>query len=298
MTSVAMSAVRNASRRHAPGRWVGAREIAIFAAGYLVYFGVRAFTEGSVGTAIANAAQVDRFERALGVDWEPALQATVLDHNLLVRVANWIYIFGHWPLLIVAGVLLFHYRRDHYYLLRNACLLSGAVGLVIFAVFPVAPPRLAHLGVVDTVTRYAGTYRTVLPPSFVNEYAAMPSFHAGWNVLLAIVVARATTGHAGRVFAVAMPVAMVLSILVTANHFVLDAIVGTAIVIGAVLVLDRRERRRARPTLDRHATGGRRSASERSHALRAVAVRGCAPRGQRPGALATRRGDRRPRGRG
>ena len=179
--------------RRQRGRWVGLREFAIFAAAYLTYFGVRALTEGKVPEALANAGRIAHVERLAGVDWEGAAQSAILGHDALVRLANWVYIFGHWPLLLLAGVLLFRHRPQEYYLLRDVCLISGAVGLIIFALFPVAPPRLAGGGVVDTITHYAGGYRTVLPSSLVNEYAAMPSFHAGWSVLLGIVVFRASS---------------------------------------------------------------------------------------------------------
>ena len=164
---------------------------------------MRALTEGSVPQALANAGRVAHVERLAGVDWEGAAQSAILGHDALVRLANWVYIFGHWPLLLLAGVLLYRYRPRHYYLLRDVCLISGAIGLVIFALFPVAPPRLAGGGVIDTITHYASGYRTVLPASLVNEYAAMPSFHAGWSVLLGIVVFRASRAWPLRAFAVA-----------------------------------------------------------------------------------------------
>src|SRR5512133_706685 len=148
------------------------RELGMCAAAYLTYFGVRALTEGSVPQALVNAGRVAHVERLTGVDREGAAQSAILGHDALVRLANWVYIFGHWPLLLLAGVLLFRYRPREYFLLRDVCLISGAIGLVIFALFPVAPPRLAGGGVVDTVTHFAGGYRTVLPAALVNEYAA------------------------------------------------------------------------------------------------------------------------------
>jgi PAP2 superfamily len=228
------------------------REVGIFAAAYLTYFGVRALTEGSVPQALANAGRVAHVERLAGVDWEDAAQSAILGHDALVRLANWVYIFGHWPLLLLAGVLLYRYRPRQYYLLRDVCLISGAIGLVIFALFPVAPPRLAGGGVVDTITHYASGYRTVLPASLVNEYAAMPSFHAGWSVLLGIVVFRASSRWPLRAAAVIMPAAMVVAVVVTANHFVLDVFAGTAIVLATMLVVDHRNRAFEAPTLAAH----------------------------------------------
>ena len=120
---------------------------------------------------------------------------------------------------------------------------------MIFALFPVAPPRLTDLPLVDTVTRGTPGYRLLLPPSLVNEYAAMPSFHAGWNLLVGIVVFRSTHNPLLRAFAVAMPVAMALAVVATANHFVIDVVAGVVIVLAALRLVDagwppRRPRRR------------------------------------------------------
>jgi len=290
----ALRTVAVVSRRWHP--WRGAREIGIFAAGYLVYFGVRAITEGSVASAIANARWLDDVEQALGFAWERELQAAVVGHDLLVRLANWVYMFGHWPLLIVAGVLLYNMRRGEYYVLRNTCLLSGAVGLVIFGAFPVAPPRLADLGFIDTVTVHAEGYRSVLPPSLVNEYAAMPSFHAGWNLLLGIVIFRATTLWPLRVFAVLMPLAMAVAVVVTANHFIIDVIIGSAIVLACLWVVLWDQRRRV-PTLKDHAgpRDDRACAQDGAPGLAALPHRPSG--GQRPAAAPERRAVRHPAGR-
>ena len=157
--------------------------------------------------------------------------------------------YGHWPVIIVTGVLLFRHRRPHYYRLRNACLLSGMVGLVIFALYPVAPPRLTDLPFVDTVTQNAEGYRQLVPATLVNQYAAMPSFHAGWNVLLGIVVFQATTHWLLRGLAIVGPGAMVVAVVATANHYVIDVVVGIAIVLAGLLVLRYASRARARPRL-------------------------------------------------
>jgi hypothetical protein len=226
----ARAAHEDRSMRTHPGR----RELAVFAAGYLTYFGVRAVTEGRVDRALANAASVIHLERVLGIAWEGAVQSTVAGSRVLEDLANAIYIYGHWPVLIVAGVLLYRYRREHYYTLRNACLLTGFLGLFVFALFPVAPPRLTDLPLIDTVTQGASGYRQILPPALVNQYAAMPSFHAGWNLAVGIVVFRATRNWALRVFAIVMPAAMAFAVVATANHYVIDVVVGVTLVLLAL----------------------------------------------------------------
>ena len=278
------------------GRGRGLREIGVFAAAYLAYFGVRAISEGAPASAVANAVRLDDLERGLGIAWEDAVQAPVMQQHALLDVANWVYIFGHWPVLIAAGVLLFRYRPRHYRLLRDACLISGAVGLIIFAAFPVAPPRLAGLGV-DTVTEHAGTYRTVLPSALVNEYAAMPSFHAGWNLLVGIVVFWAARHWAVRAAGVLMPVAMTLAVVATGNHFVVDVVVGAAIALAGLAAAVLVERRRATPRLDAGVHDRRPPAAARGPAPRGAVRRG-PPCRQRPDGAAPRPGARARAGRG
>ena len=225
----------------------GLREIAIFLAGYLSYFGVRALTQGDVAQATSNAWALIRFEERAGISIERDAQNAILSSPLLVDIANAVYIYGHWPALIAGGVLLFHRHPQAYYRLRNAILLTGFVGLVVFALFPVAPPRLTNLPLVDTVSREAGSYRQMLPPSLVNEYAAMPSFHAGWNMLLGIVVFGAVGHWLLRGAAVFVAGAMTIAVVVTANHYIVDVVAGIAMSLLALWVLDWAGRRRARP---------------------------------------------------
>ena len=257
------------------------RELAVFALAYGIYFGVRALTEGAPWRAMANARELFRLETSLGIDWEGAVQSVVVRSQVLVDAANAVYIYGHWPILIAAGVLLFRHRPAHYYRLRNVCLLSGLLGLFIFALFPVAPPRLTDLPLIDTVTRDSDGYRQIFPASLVNQFAAMPSFHAGWNVVLGVVVFQATRSRLLRAFAVALPAAMILSVVATANHFVADVVVGVAIVLAALAAEIAYEHRRGAPRLECNARQHRQR-------RRPDDIRRRAPRRQRPGAAGDR----------
>jgi membrane-associated phospholipid phosphatase len=278
------------SRRWAVPSPAALREIAIFATAYLTYFGVRAITEGESWRAFENAMTVHRMEVELGVDWEGAIQQTVLGSRLLVDVTNAVYIYGHWPVLIGSGVLLFRRRRAHYYRLRNVCLLTGLIGLVVFTVFPVAPPRLTDLPVIDTVTRDSEGYRQLLPPSLVNQYAAMPSFHAGWNLLVGVIAFGASRNWLVRAFAVVMPASMAFAVVATANHFVVDVLAGITIVLVVLGLARTIERRR----IDR---GDVRDPGDRPP-RRSSAIRRGASCGERPRAASRRRGARPSAGRG
>ncbi|HSK15043.1 MAG TPA: phosphatase PAP2 family protein [Gaiellaceae bacterium] len=213
------------------------REVALVGFAVLVYFGVRGQTEGRVEEAFANADEVLRAEEALGIDWGLQAQDLILGHDALVAVTNWVYVYGHWPVIAGAAVFLYARRRDKYVLLRNAMIVSGLIGFFFFAAYPVAPPRLAQPGIVDTVTLRSSGYRALQPPALTNQYAAMPSLHAGWNLLVGMVLFQATRHLAVRAFAVAMPAAMAFAVVATGNHFVLDVVVGIAVVLAAYLAV-------------------------------------------------------------
>jgi PAP2 superfamily len=195
----------------------------------LIYFGVRGLTEADRDGAIEHARRVVGFERHVGLDVEARLQHGALDHHAIVTAVNWIYIWGHWPVIIATLVWLHHTRRDVYRLLRNAMFISGAIGLVVFAKFPVAPPRLAGLGFVDTVTEHSNSYRLLQPPALVNKYAAVPSLHVGWNFLVGVMLWRHAARRWTRRIATASPVLMFTAVVLTGNHYVIDGILGIAV---------------------------------------------------------------------
>ncbi len=216
------------------------REIALVALAALTYFGVRNLTVGAAAEAFANADRLVRVEEFLRLDWERALQDALLDHDWVVIFFNWIYIWGHWPVIITTGIVLYRTRRDRYVLLRNAMFVSAAIGFLFFAVLPVAPPRLFEMGLVDTVTQQSDAYRALQPPGLTNQYAAFPSLHFGWNLLLGIVVYGSTRRVLPRALSIIGPAAMALAVVVTANHYVVDLVGGAVIVLFSLWVVERR----------------------------------------------------------
>jgi len=237
-------ALRSRSRGALGGLATIGREVLIVLAAGVTYAGVRELTEGSEETAVANAHSLVQVERAIGVAWEESAQSVVLGHGYAVDLANWMYIWGHWPVIAVVAIMLFAFRRDQYVLLRNAVLISGLIGFAFFALVPVAPPRLAGGGFVDTITTWSDSYRTLQPPRATNLYAAMPSLHFGWNLLVGIIVFRSTRAGVLRAFAVLMPAAMAFAVVATANHWVLDVVVGAAVVTVGLVLADHATRGR------------------------------------------------------
>ena len=215
----------------------------------LAYFGIRNLTVGSREDALANAEHILEAEDALGIAWEDAIQASIVGSDTLVTLANWVYIWGHWPVILSAAIALYIVRRDSYFLLRNALFVSGAIGFVMFALVPVAPPRLLDLGLVDTVTEQSNAYRALQPPGLTNQYAALPSLHLGWNLAVGIVLFLTTAHVAVRAFALVSPLAMGFAVLATANHFLLDVVAGALVVLVGLAVAGEIERRRDPATL-------------------------------------------------
>jgi membrane-associated phospholipid phosphatase len=193
------------------------------------YFLMRGLTEGRVDLARRNADTLVAFERWLAIDFEGAIQRAIIDNQRLVDLANWIYIWGHWPFIIAVAVLLVVARPPFYVLARNSVIAAGAIGLVFFVFFPVMPPRLGVLDLTDTITTHSTSYRTLQPPALVNQYAAFPSLHVGFNLLMGIALYRATRRWALRTVAVVMPVAMAWASIATANHYVIDVVAGVVV---------------------------------------------------------------------
>jgi PAP2 superfamily len=250
------------------------REVGIVALAALAYTAVRVLTKGDLHQAQENGRRILDVERTLHLDWESPIQSFALAHTALSTLADWIYIWGFWPVLAGSAVFLYGCHRHEYFRLRNAVFLSGLIGFGFFAFLPVAPPRLVDPQLVDTITNQTGWYRTVLPASAVNEYAAMPSLHVGWSLLVGVALARAI-GPRAYALALVVPGAMAFAVVATANHYVLDAIVGSAVALTALALASRSRPGRAK-------AASRRSASIRAvRRLRAAATTR-APRARRP----------------
>ncbi|TDD66997.1 phosphatase PAP2 family protein [Jiangella aurantiaca] len=226
-----------------------AKEIAFLLSAALLYTLVRGLTSDRVDAAFRNAEDVISFEKSLGIHVETELQGLILDHDWAIDAANGFYIYGYWPVFVLTLVWLIARRPVAYPFYRNALLASGAFSLVIFAFYPLAPPRfLAWHGFVDTISLEAPTYREMNSPTFVNEYAAMPSLHFGWILLLGIAWVALSRVLVVRIIGATMPLLMFATIVLTGNHYVVDAIVGGAVVVaglGVAVLIERIKRQRA-----------------------------------------------------
>ncbi len=217
-------------------------EIGLVALAFLLYFLVRGSVVDREAEALGNAIDVIDLERSLGFFWEPDLNAAVLDYRALIQFFNAVYFWLDFPLIVAIGLWLYFFGRRHEYTVaRDALLASGAIALIVYHLFPVAPPRLlpAEYGFdfVDTVKVHTGlAYQAESTAPFVNPYAAMPSLHYGWAVLVGGVLFWSTRNVWLRALGVFMPVGQIAAIVFTANHYFLDAMAGLVVGLLGLLV--------------------------------------------------------------
>ena len=217
-----------------------------------LYFRIRNITEGAYDVALAHAHEVVGLEQRLGIAIEDTLQEPFLRSGALAALANNVYIYGHWPAILATMVWTAWRHRTVFLRLRDAMIVSGLLGMAVFVTYPLAPPRLASLGMVDTITRDNTAYRVLQPAAFTNQYAAMPSLHTGWDLLVGIAIVTAAGTAALKAVGYAMPTLMVVAVVGTGNHYLLDVVAGIALVLLAHAVALGLERRRARRQVQAH----------------------------------------------
>lgn len=204
-----------------------------------VYFGGRVLIEGSASRSTRNGGWILDLERAVGIDIERRAQSLVLDNQVLRTLGNLSYVWLHWPLLI--GVLIVLFRRSpiRYVQLRNSLIASGLVGMLLFWVYPAAPPRFMP-GYEGTVSDAARRHYLDYPLSWTNQFASFPSFHIGWTLLACLALA-ATFDSSWRQTVALIPALLVgLAVVTTANHYVLDTLAGAGIAFWAYAVFGKR----------------------------------------------------------
>ncbi|MEE8386689.1 MAG: phosphatase PAP2 family protein [Dehalococcoidia bacterium] len=235
-------------RIHSPFSRRDLLEGLLVAVAFLLYFAVRGAVIDRPEAAYRHALDVINLQRSLGFFWEDDLNEWVRDRQFWAQTANIVYFWLHFPLIIAFGIYLYIRQRSKYTLMRDAFLTSGAIALVIYWLYPVAPPRvLPELanefagggpiyvrGFFDTMQEYLGYgYQAQSTSAFVNPYAAMPSLHFGWDLLLGAGIVWASWGQRWKWFAlpigIFLPISQIPAITVTANHYFIDAAAGAVV---------------------------------------------------------------------
>ena len=201
-----------------------AREPFFVVAAYMAYYLARSIA-GSAQPAFENARYLMTLESTIGIFEEISVQSALLSYETIVHIFNIIYFYGHFPTIIVFAVVMFIKKPQVYVICRNAFLMSGAIALIFFVLFPVAPPRLATFGIVDTLSMTIPVKYDDSP--LVNPYASLPSLHVGWALLISLGLFISTEKVWLRVLACLIAPTMLAATVITGNHFIVDGIFGS-----------------------------------------------------------------------
>jgi membrane-associated phospholipid phosphatase len=205
------------------GGWA---QVALFLLAYLVYSGARYFTIGDLGEATTNAHWIVDLEDNLHVGIESAVQ-TALTGTVALWFLNHAYLAAQLVILPGALWLLHRKARPTYYRLRNTVLATWLLSIPVYGLFPVAPPRLAGIGMVDTISSQTGfAMDSSLTTSFYNELAAVPSLHVGFAFAVGIALASATSNRWLKLLGHLWGPTIALAVVATGNHYVFDIVAG------------------------------------------------------------------------
>ncbi len=219
--------------------WAAVREFLFLAILFTVYKYGRLLVRGHEQEAIDHARSLRHLEASLHLPSEAGLQAHLLTGDL-ARFFDVYYVTVHWPIM-VAFLAWGYFRRprQEYLWARNLLIIQTGLGLAIHLTYPLAPPRMfPQWGFVDTMNVFGPSAYGHAGSAVSNQYAAMPSLHLGWAVLIAVVVAR--TGPRWLAVLTGLHAFITLAVVIlTANHWWLDCIVGELLLIVALHSLRR-----------------------------------------------------------
>ena len=222
------------------------RELAIVGVAYLTFALAKNLTDPSpVLKAVSNGWGVIRLESALALNHESFIQQIIARLSLGLLIAlTYFYAVGMWLGLAGTAVVLFIKTRVAYVQLRRTFMLTMILGAVVFAVYPLAPPRfMPGLGMTDTVTLLGLDPAAPNSNSAIsyNRFAAMPSLHYAW-ALLVMVAAFRFGGRQVIIAGFSFQLLMFVAIIATANHYILDALAGALLLVIAMYIARQWER--------------------------------------------------------
>jgi membrane-associated phospholipid phosphatase len=203
-------------------------ELLLFGAAYLVYTMARWVFVGDLGEARDHGRWIFELEQEAGVAIEGSVQRA-LESGVVTWLLSNLYLAAQ--LAVVPASLLWLYRRAPavYRELRNTVVATWLIAIPVFALFPVAPPRLAEIGIADTVSQQAGVELTGRSTIFYNPIAAVPSLHVGFAFAVGLAFAVALRRPWAKALALLWGPVVSLSVVATGNHYVFDIAAGLVV---------------------------------------------------------------------
>jgi membrane-associated phospholipid phosphatase len=215
--------------RRLPKGWTDLlRQVALFCAAYLAYRVIEGAVDNA-GPAFDHARDLISIERSLGIFVEPSLQSWASGSHLLMVLATYVYINAQTTILIALLLYFYIFQNRNYYFVRNMAFVAMGLGLIGYAFFPTAPPRFVpNWGFVDTVSQVTNTSprNNDIMKLFINPYAAVPSMHVAFAAMFGGTLVRILKSWPARIWWALWPVLIAFVTVITANHFLLDAVFG------------------------------------------------------------------------
>jgi hypothetical protein len=219
-------------RHRVPRLW---QELVLIGIGYYLYREARNLVPNQPGIAHRHGRSIQWLQDKLHLNFELSVNHFVDRHEWLAQSMDYYYATMHFVITIAVLVWLFVARKRIYRGMRTALFATTLIGLAGFYLYPLAPPRLLpQFGYIDTLATYH-TWGSLADPNVAehtNQFAAMPSLHIGWAVWCTVAVWYCAKPLWLRILALLYPIATLLVIVGTANHFVLDAVGGLIVVAG------------------------------------------------------------------
>ncbi len=204
------------------------RQVLLFGGAYMLYRLVRGLADSRAPVAFQHARELISTERALHFFVEPSIQAWASGSRLLIDASSWLYITAQSSVLIGALLFLYMFHNRSFYFVRNMLMVAMGVALVGYFAFPTAPPRfLPEWGFFDSVADITGVPATTASVNALfNPYAAVPSMHVAFALMLGWPLARLTRHRVVAAFWLCYPFLIAFVTVATANHFLADALLG------------------------------------------------------------------------
>jgi hypothetical protein len=225
-----------------------AGQLALFAVAYYAYRVTRGWIDDPQGAAVAfqNARGLIHIEQSLGIFVEPSVQAWADARPAILDLASWTYLNAQTSVTLGALAFLYLFHNRNFPFVRNMFLVALGVALVGYAVLPTAPPRFfPEWGFSDTVSDFVGVdHENMAIDALFNPYAAVPSMHIAFSLMIAVPLARLCHHRAARIAWSAYPLLILFVIVATGNHFFSDAFLGAVTAGAGALVAERMGRAR------------------------------------------------------
>ena len=222
-------------------------QILLFCGAYWLYRLVRGQVFAQSAAAFDHARDIVSLEKSLHVFVEPSVQHWAIGTGFIDDIGSWMYLNTHFIVTTCTLAFIYLFRNEHFYFVRNMFMVAMGLALVGYVVYPTAPPRmLPELGFVDSVSDFTGVSSDSNVNALFNPYAAVPSMHVGFALMLAVPMIRmARHRWAKALWAIYAPVVTAVVVL-TANHWIFDAATG-ALVAAVAAVAAQTVFARARP---------------------------------------------------